>query len=102
MSKSLPKRPENQSNLITRIHCQVKVKRTKKLQQQSTQKMETTEVNAIMEKLEKSDGNGYRSKNNINHFTPIYESDYEEVTKHRKKHKTPIIVPIKEYKVRKK
>ena len=51
-------------------------------------------VNYIMEQLDKSDGNGYRSKNNINHFVTLYESDNEEGTNHRTKPKTPTIVLI--------
>ena len=38
------------------------------------------------------DGNGHRSKNNINHFTPLYKSDDEKGTKHRTKPNTPIIL----------
>ena len=48
--------------------------------------------NAIMEQLEKSDGNRHHRKNNINHFAPLYESDDEEGTVNRKKHKTTSIV----------
>ena len=51
-----------------------------------------------MEQLEKLDGNVYRSKNNINHFAPLYESDNEEGTKRRTKPKTSIIILIKEEK----
>ena len=45
-----------------------------------------------MEQLNDEDGNGHGRKININHFTPIFKSDNEEGTKHRKKPKTPIIV----------
>ena len=62
--------------------------------------METTNVNAIMEQLEKSDGNVYQSKNNINNFIPLYESDYEEGNNYSKKPNTPIIVLREEYKGR--
>ena len=58
------------------------------------------QVNAIMEKLDKSDGNGYQSKNNINNFSPLYESDDEEGTKNRNKTKTPVIVLSEEEKGR--
>ena len=54
--------------------------------------MEATNVNTIMEQLDKSDGNGHRRENNINQFIPLYESHYEEGTQHRTKFKTPIIV----------
>ena len=45
-----------------------------------------------MEKLDESDVNGHRREKNINNFVPLYESDNEEVTKHRKKSKIPSIV----------
>ena len=48
-------------------------------------------LNAIMEQLDKSDGNRYQSKNNMNQFAPFYESENEESTKHRGKTKTPRI-----------
>ena len=51
-----------------------------------------------MEQLDESDKKINLRKNNSNHFTPLYESDDEEVTKHRKKHKTPIILLIKKEK----
>ena len=73
----------------------------KKLQQQSSQKTEVSKSNAIMEQLDESDGNRHIRKNNINHFAPLYESDYEEDTKHREKPKTPIIVPSEKEKGRK-
>ena len=59
--------------------------------------MDATKVNPIMEQFYKSDGNGYRSKNNINHFAPLYESYYEESTNNRKKPNTKII-PLSEKK----
>ena len=77
MAKYPHKLLENQSNRRSIIHCHIKLKRPKKLQQQSSQNIEATKVNAIMEKLEKSDGDGCRSKNNINNFAPIYESGDE-------------------------
>ena len=45
-------------------------------------------VNAIMEQLDESYGNGHRRKNNINHFAPLYESDNEKGTQNRTKSKT--------------
>ena len=76
-------------------------KQPKKLQKQSPRKTEPTKVKAIMEQLYKSDGNIYKSRYNIDHFTPIYESDYEEGTNHMTKPNTPIIVLSKEEKGRK-
>ena len=54
--------------------------------------MEAKKVNAIMEKLDESEGNGHCRENNINHFAPLCESDDEEGTQHRTNTKTPIIV----------
>ena len=54
-----------------------------------------------MEKLDKQDGNSHRRKNNINQFTPLYESNNEEGTQYRMKPKTPIIVPGEKDKGRK-
>ena len=54
--------------------------------------MEATKVNAIMEQLDKTDGNRYQSKNSINHFATLYELYDEEGTKHRTKLNTTIIV----------
>ena len=45
-----------------------------------------------MELLGDSDGNGHRRNNNINHFSPLFESDDEYGTKHSMKPNTPIIV----------
>ena len=45
-----------------------------------------------MEQLDKSDGNIHQIKNNINHFTSFYESDYKEGTKNRMKPENPKIV----------
>ena len=45
-----------------------------------------------MEQLDESDGNGHRSKTNNNYFAPLFESDDEEITRHRIKIKTPIMV----------
>ena len=92
MAKPPPKRLDSQSNQRTRIYRHVRVKRTKKLQQQSSQKTEATEVNAIMDKLDESNGKGHRSKNNINHFSPIYESYNKEGTDNRTKLNPPTIV----------
>ena len=67
MAKYPPKCPDNQFNQRTRIHCYVIYNRPKNIQQQSSWKTETTEVNDIMEKLEKLDGNRYnRKKTSIN------------------------------------
>ena len=49
--------------------------------------------------MDESDGNGHRSKTNINNFTPIFESDDEEGTKHSLKPNNPTIV-LSEYKER--
>ena len=98
MAKSPPKRPESQSNQISSIHCHVKSKIPKKLQQQSSCKMEVTKVNSIMEKLDESDGNRIHSKNSINHFSSLYKSEDEEGTKHRKKTNTPNVVISKKEK----
>ena len=77
MAKSPLKRHKYQSNWRTSIQRRVKVKRTKKLQNKSSRKAESTKVNAIMEQLGDSDGNEYRSKNNINNFSPLYKSENE-------------------------
>ena len=45
-----------------------------------------------MEKLDNSDGKIYLIKTNIYHFSPLYESDNEEITNHRTKSKITIIV----------
>ena len=45
-----------------------------------------------MEQLYKSDGNIYLIKNNIYHFSPLYESDNKEITNHRTKSNITIIV----------
>ena len=68
MAKYLPKSINNQYNQRTSIQHQDKVKRPKKIQQQSSEKTETTKVNAVIEKLDELDGNGHGSKTNINHF----------------------------------
>ena len=54
-----------------------------------------------MEQLERSYGNGYQMKTNINDFAPLYESDDDEGTKHRTKPNTPTIVLRKQKKGRK-
>ena len=77
MDKYPPKRLEIQSNQGTSIHRHVKLKIRKNLQQQSSYNTEATKVNAIMEQLEKSDRNGHRRRNNINHFALLYELDNE-------------------------
>ena len=48
--------------------------------------------NTIMDQLDKFNGNGYKRKNNMNQFAPLYESDNEKGTKKSTKPKTPIIV----------
>ena len=63
--------------------------------------MEATKVKAVMEQLDKSYGNGYWSKNNIYHFAQLYGSDYKELTNHRTKPKTQIILLSEEEKGRK-
>ena len=90
MAKSPPKRLDNKSNQRTSIQCHVKVKLPKNIQQQSYLNIEATKVIAIMEKLNKLNGNG--RKTNINNFAPLFESYYEEGTKNTTKPKTPIIV----------
>ena len=92
MAKYLPKSINNQYNQITSIQHQDKVKRPKNIQQQSSEKTETTKVNAVIEQLDELIGNGHGSKTNINHFSPLFESYDEEGTKHRNKTKTPIVV----------
>ena len=93
MAKYIPKRLESQYNWRTSIQHHVKLKRPNNLQQQSSHKTEATKVNAIMEKLEESDGNLYRKRNNINDYLPHYESENEEGTQHSTKLNTPIILP---------
>ena len=83
MAKTPPKCLKSQSNPRTSIHRHIKVKRLKNLQQQSSQKTEARKSNNIMEQLDESDGNRQLRENNINQFAPLYESDYEEDTKHR-------------------
>ena len=77
MDKSPPKHLDIQSNQRTSIHQHVKVNRPNKLQQTFPRKTESTKLNAIMEQLDESYINGHYSKNNINHFAPLYESDDE-------------------------
>ena len=72
MAKYPPKCPEIQSNRRNSIPHHVKVKIPKKLQQQPSRKTEETKVNAIMEKLDESDRNIHRRKNNFNNFSQIY------------------------------
>ena len=96
MAKYPPKFLKSQPNRRTRAHRHVKVKLSK------NRKMEAMEVNAIMEKLDRSDRNGHCSKNNINHFLQLYGFDNEKCTKQRKKPKTPIIVLTEKEKGRKK
>ena len=45
-----------------------------------------------MEQLEDSDRNRHRRKTNISHFAPLFESDDKDITRHRIKIKTPIMV----------
>ena len=45
-----------------------------------------------MEQLDKSDGNIYGRKTNINHFASLFESDNDEGTKNRMTPKTTIIL----------
>ena len=74
MAKYPPKCPDNQFNQRTRIHCYVIYNRPKNIQQQSSWKTERIEVNDIMEKLESWMETDTKEKN-INHFSPLYESD---------------------------
>ena len=92
MAKSLPKSLKIQSNQRTSIRRKVKLERPKKLQQQSSCKMEAKKVKTIMEQLEKSDENVHRSRNNINHFAQLYESYNDKGNLHRTKQKSPRIV----------
>ena len=55
-----------------------------------------------MELLDESDRDGHLRTKNLNHFALLYESDDEEVTQHRTKLNTPIIVPSKKEKGEKK
>ena len=75
MAKSPPKLHESQTNPRASIHRHLKFNRPKKLQQQSSRRTEATKVNSDMDQLYESDGNGHRSKNDINNFAPLYESD---------------------------
>ena len=45
-----------------------------------------------MENFKELYRNGHQIKNNINHFTSFYESDYKEGTKNRMKPENPKIV----------
>ena len=101
MAKFPPERLKSKSNQRTSIHRHIKVKRPKKLQQKSFQKTEAAKVNAITDQLDKLDKNRHHSKKNINHFSPLYESDDGEVTKHRMKPKSPIILLSEKEKGRK-
>ena len=74
MVKYPPKRLANQSNQRTIIHRHAQVKCRKNIQQQSSQKTEATKVNAIMEQLDKLDGNGHRHNTNINKLVPLFKS----------------------------
>ena len=68
------------------------MKHPNKLQQQSSQKIETTKVAAIMEQLDELNGNRHVRKTNIIHFTPLFEFDDEEGTNHMKIPNNPTIV----------
>ena len=46
-----------------------------------------------MEQLYESDGSRHGRNTNINQFAPIFESENEQVAKHRAKTMTTIIVP---------
>ena len=96
MSKSPPKRLDNQYNVRASIHRRGKAKRPKNPHQKSAQKTEAIKANTIMEQSNNSDVNGHGCNTSINHFAPLFESDDEEGTKHRTKFKTPIIV-LSEY-----
>ena len=96
MAKYPPKRLDNQSNQRTSINRHVKVKRPKNIQQQSSRKAEEMKVDAIMEKLDDSNGNRHKLKTNINHFAPLFESDNKEGTTHSTKPNTPTIVLIED------
>ena len=73
MAKDPPECLVNKSNQRTSIQCHVKVKLPKNIQQQSYLNIEATKVIAIMEKLNKLNGNG--RKTNINNFAPLFGSD---------------------------
>ena len=93
MAKSPPKRIGDQSNKRASNHLHAKVERPKKPPQQSAQNMKATKFKSIMEKLGESDGNGHGCNININHFVPLFESDYYEGINPRKKSKkTPVIL----------
>ena len=74
MAKSPRNFLKSQYTRRTSIRCHVKVKIPKKLQQQSSCKTKATKVNVIMEELDKLDRNRHHRINNINHFSPLYES----------------------------
>ena len=100
MEKSSPKRLENQYNQITSIHRNIKLKQPNKLQQQSSRRTEATKVNATMEQLDKSDGNGYRSKKtSINLHHSMNQTIRKTIC--TGKTNTPIIVLSEEEKGRK-
>ena len=96
MARYLPKLLENKSNQGTSIHRHVKAKHPKKAHQKSPQKTGEMKVNAITEQLGGLDGNGNVHTNNTNHFTPLFESNDEDVTQNRTKPKTTRIVLIEE------
>ena len=98
VAKSPPKCLDNQSKQRFSIHLQVKANYLNKPPQQSSRNTEATKVNAIMEKLDNSDGNRHRSNTNINHFIPLFESDNEEGTKPRTKPKNTPGILLSEYK----
>ena len=93
MAKYLTKRSDNQSKQSDSIHLHIKVKRTNNLQHNPSWKTKATKVNAIMKKLDDSDGNGHEWKTNINYFAKLFKKDNDEGTNNRAKPKTPIIVP---------
>ena len=90
MVKYPPKLLESHSNRRTIIQRHIKLKRPKKLQQKISCKTEETEVNAIMEQLDESYGNGHCRRNNTNHSSPLYESKNDKGNQHRTKTNTPI------------
>ena len=92
MARYLPKRLNDKPNQGTSIHRHVKEKRPKKPHQNSPQKTGSMKVNATTEQLGGLDGNGHVHNTNTNHFTPLFESNDEEGTQNRTKHKAPRIV----------
>ena len=97
MAKSPSELLDNKSNQMASIHRHIKSKHTNNTPQQSAQKTEATEVNAIMIQLDDSDGDIHLCNSNTDHFTPLFESEDEEGTNPSTKPKKIPVIVLSEY-----